>query len=292
MGKTYPRKGLILAGGTGSRLYPITLGTSKQLLPVYNKPMIYYPLTTLMFSEIKDILIITTRFDAPQFQRLLEDGSQWGINLSYAIQDEPLGLAQAFIIGEEFINGCPSALILGDNLFHGDELVQKLKEVSSDSEYSTVFAYPVNNPESYGVINFNDQGSIESIEEKPLYPKSRYAMTGLYFFNSSVVDKAKEVKPSERNELEIVDVINMFLDEKKLKVKIMGRGTAWLDTGTPNSLNDASNYIKTIENRQGFNVGSPEEIAWRNGWISDSDLVYLSQRYKNEYGIYLKNLII
>ena len=285
------RKGIILAGGKGTRLFPITLATSKQLVPVYNKPMIYYPLTTLMLSDIKDFLIISTEFDAKQFKRLLGDGSQWGIDIKYEVQNEPLGLAHAFIIAEEFLKGSPSALILGDNLFHGNNLTPKLKSICDDYEYSTIFAYPVSNPETYGVINFNKDGLIEGIEEKPLKPKSRYAITGLYFFDGSAVEKAKKVKPSIRNELEIVDIINMFLEEKKLKVELMGRGTAWLDTGTPDSLNDASSYIRTIENRMGFMVGSPEEIAWRKKWINNKELFSLSKIYNNEYGVYLKNLI-
>ena len=285
------RKGIILAGGTGSRLYPITKGVSKQLLPVYDKPMIYYPISTLMLAGIKDILIITTPLDIVHFKQLLGDGSNWGIQISYEIQIKPRGIAEAFLIGEKFINKKPVALILGDNLFHGEDLITKLRKCSNINN-PTIFAYQVHDPQRYGVIEFSDKGKVISIEEKPTMPKSSYAITGLYFFDESVTEKAKMIKPSKRGELEITDINKMYLFEDNLQVELLSRGMAWLDTGTYDSLHEASSYIKTIENRQGLKVGCPEEIAFKNGWIDNDKLKVLATPLnKSGYGKYLRNLI-
>ena len=285
------RKGIILAGGTGSRLFPITKGVCKQLLPVYDKPMIYYPLSTLMLAGVRDILIITTPEDLENFKKLLGDGNNLGINLHYEIQDKPQGLAQAFLIGENFLDGSPSIMILGDNLFYGKGFVNQLKAASLRKN-STIFAYPVSDPERYGIVDFDKDGKVKSIEEKPLQPKSKYAITGLYFYDESVVEKAKLVTPSDRGELEISDLNKFYLEEGTLNVELFNRGMAWLDTGTTDSLLDASSFIKTIESRQGLKISCPEEIAWRNGWISDEQLIALSQALKKSgYGRYLINLL-
>ena len=285
------RKGIILAGGTGSRLFPITNGVCKQLLPVYDKPMIYYPLSTLMLAGVRDILIITTPEDLENFKKLLGEGNNLGINLHYEIQDKPQGLAQAFLIGENFLDGSPSIMILGDNLFYGKGFVNQLKAASSRKN-STIFAYPVSDPERYGIVDFDKDGKVKSIEEKPIQPKSKYAITGLYFYDESVVEKAKLVTPSDRGELEISDLNKFYLEEGTLNVELFNRGMAWLDTGTTDSLLDASSFIKTIESRQGLKISCPEEIAWRNGWISDEELIELSQPLKKSgYGRYLINLL-
>tara|TARA_B100000242_G_scaffold207769_1_gene150826 strand:+ start:584 stop:1471 length:888 start_codon:yes stop_codon:yes gene_type:complete len=289
--KIHERKGIILAGGNGSRLYPITKASSKQLLPVYDKPMIYYSLAILMLAGIRKILIITTPQDQKKFKNLLGDGSELGIDLRYEYQEKPAGIGQAFLIAEKFINKSPVCLILGDNIFYGQGLRTLLKNINKSSS-STIFAYPVSDPERYGIVSFSKNREVIDIEEKPNNPKSNYAITGLYFYDSTVVEKSKKIKPSPRGELEISDINLLYLKENKLKVELFGRGIAWLDTGTIDSLHEASSFIKTLENRQGIKISCPEEIAWRNGWITDEKLVYLAkQLLKSGYGTYLLTLL-
>jgi glucose-1-phosphate thymidylyltransferase len=286
------RKGLILAGGSGSRLYPLTLSISKQLLPVYDKPMIYYSISTLMLAGVRDILLISTPNDIPRFQSLLKDGSQWGLNIQYCIQPSPDGLAQAYILGESFVGNNLSVLILGDNIFYGHDFYDLLKNAMMRQDGATVFAYHVKDPQRYGVLEFQKSGEIISIEEKPASPKSNYAITGLYFYDSDVVEMAKNIRPSKRGELEITELNKLYLQNKKLHVEIMGRGYAWLDTGTYQSLLEAGQFISTIEERQGLKIACPEEISYRNGWIDKDQLETLIKPLKsNEYGSYLKRIL-
>jgi len=289
---TIDRKGIILAGGTGSRLFPLTKSISKQILPIYDKPMIYYPLSVLMLANIREFLIVTTPRDNKIFKSLLGDGSQYGISIEYEIQTIPRGIAEAFILGENFLNESPSVLILGDNLFYGDDLIKKISVANQRTKGATIFAYQVKDPERYGVINFDNDQNIIDIEEKPAKPKSNYVITGLYFYDKYVIDYAKELNLSKRGELEITDINQSYLSKKELNLELLGRGNAWLDTGTFDSLLEASNFIKTIESRQGLKIGSPEEAAWRMKWISDKQLIKLAESMvDNNYGKFLLNLL-
>ena len=286
------RKGIVLAGGTGSRLHPATLSISKQLLPIFDKPMIYYPLSTLMLADIRDILVISTPQDISRFEQLLGSGTKWGLNIEYAVQASPEGLAQAFLVGEDFIGQTSSALVLGDNVFYGHDFSHLLARASQRESGATIFAYHVHDPERYGVVEFDRSGKASRLEEKPTHPRSNYAVTGLYFYDAEVVPLAKTLKPSHRGELEITDLNRLYLDNQKLSVEILGRGHAWLDTGTHETLLEASQFIATLEKRQGLKVACPEEIAWRHGWINDSDLEELAAAFKNNgYGRYLHSLL-
>lgn len=286
------RKGIVLAGGAGSRLYPLTYSVSKQLMPIYDKPMIYFPLSTLMLTGIREILIITTPHDLENFKKVLKDGSQWGISLKYAVQESPDGLAQAFLIGEEFIGRDPVTLILGDNIFYGQGLASRLQKIAEQDRGAVIFGYYVKNPQQYGVAGFDDSGHVTSLEEKPDVPKSNYAVTGLYFYDNDVIEIAKQIRPSQRGELEITDVNNVYLSRNALTVELFSRGTAWLDTGTHESLLDAGIFIKVMEDRQGLKIGCPEEIAWRMGFIDEFQLEKLAcAMNKNRYGQYLSDLV-
>lgn len=286
------RKGIVLAGGQATRLYPATAAVSKQLLPVYDKPMIYYPLSTLMLAGVREVLVISTPHDTPRFEQLLGDGSRWGMHIEYAVQATPGGVAQSLLVAEPFLRGEPCALVLGDNLFYGQNLVRQMRSAFGQKQGATVFAYSVANPQAYGVLELNAEGRVVGVEEKPAQPKSKQAVTGLYFFDGQAVDIAKELEPSARGELEITDVIRAYLNMGQLEVQHMGRGQAWLDTGTADSLLDAANFIQTIERRQGLKVSCPEEIAWRNRWITSAELAALAKPLRNSgYGNYLLGLI-
>jgi len=286
------RKGIVLAGGKATRLYPATAAVSKQLLPVYDKPMIYYPLSTLMLAGLREVLVISTPTDLPRFEQLLGDGSRWGMRLEYAVQDEPRGIAQALLVAEPHLQGRPCALVLGDNLFYGQNLVQQMRQANSQKLGATVFSYSVANPQAYGVLEFDANGMVVSVEEKPVQPRSKNALTGLYFFDEQACKIARGLTPSARGELEITDVVRAYMQKNQLDVQRMGRGLAWLDTGTADTLLDAANFIQTIERRQGLKVSCPEEIAWRNGWISSSELAALAEPLRNSgYGDYLFELL-